>query len=887
MGWAMALALLLPIQAAASSEYVVLVEPNTFQALPIGGGTVVAVNPSSSGGDDPFSVNLPFPVQFFGNTFQSLRMSPDGWVSFDMGQGSAWSSRSIPSTDAPRNLIAVWWWDTSCAPGAMKSQTMGTPGQRTFVLEWTRCPNVWDDHGSKAHFQLWLFEGSTTIEGHYNNIEAGTWSASIGIQDHDRRIGYSPVTCNGSCGASAFPAGKKVIYAQSADLAVTAVSTDPVIYSGVAIDMEATVTNKGGKPAGGATLRFWLSRDERLSGDDTDLGWAPEVHDLAPGQSGRFTLRGTVPADLELGRYYLLAQTVIGETDTEVSLGNNVGAAGPLILGAPTPDFAAVDIAPHDVEVQVGDTLEIEWTVANAGNLDGDVEYWIVLSRNDFISSTDYVAHRGVVTIPWGQSIQGVDVIDVPEAIRTGSYRVGILLDPENRAEELSKSNNASASEESVVLFAPAIEILTPNELEVQSTGPVSLELEAWGGDGFFEWSIESGTLPGGLSLHTERDHRGRPLFTKIVGAPTAKGRHTFGLRVRSADWTTVDTFSAVVGDAGTLLQAVVSTIQSASFQVGYEARLIAVGGVPPYRWSLVDGKLPAGLTLFDSGLISGIPGQAGTFSFTAEVTDSVGARDTTDVQITVAPPPNLTCGKQALPQARVGVAIEPTSVLAAGGKVPYVFSTTETRRLASGSSDMGETLLGPPPGLSLSSTGEMSGTPAAAGRYVWIVKVVDGNANDARCLIEIDVGYDQGPSILTTALPDGFVDTPYNARLEQFGADPDTATWSLLPGNKLPGGLTLTTDGRITGLPSLADLEGADQRIFAFVVQVRDDSQLADTRALSIRIHRDAGRSSDPNPLPRPKEGGCQSSTGLAWTGLLVAGYAVVRRRKAPEPRS
>ena len=52
-----------------------------------------------------------------------------------------------------------------------------------------------------------------------------------------------------------------------------------------------------------------------------------------------------------------------------------------------------------------------------------------------------------------------------------------------------------------------------------------------------------------------------------------------------------------------------------------------AAGGVPPYDWTIVDGALPPGLSLdsFSGGLL-GTPSAAGTYSFTLQVQDSLGA---------------------------------------------------------------------------------------------------------------------------------------------------------------------------------------------------------------------------------------------------------------------
>ncbi|MGC2358011.1 MAG: DUF4082 domain-containing protein, partial [Candidatus Acidiferrum sp.] len=53
-------------------------------------------------------------------------------------------------------------------------------------------------------------------------------------------------------------------------------------------------------------------------------------------------------------------------------------------------------------------------------------------------------------------------------------------------------------------------------------------------------------------------------------------------------------------------------------------ATLSATGGTTPYTWSIPSGSLPGGLALnATNGTIAGTPTNAGTFSFTARVTDS------------------------------------------------------------------------------------------------------------------------------------------------------------------------------------------------------------------------------------------------------------------------
>ena len=78
---------------------------------------------------------------------------------------------------------------------------------------------------------------------------------------------------------------------------------------------------------------------------------------------------------------------------------------------------------------------------------------------------------------------------------------------------------------------------------------------------------------------------------------------------------------------------------------VPYAASLQALGGVPPYAWALASGALPAGLVLAPDGAITGTPTEAGTATFTVEVTDAAAQAGTATrvLTLTVARGPTTT----------------------------------------------------------------------------------------------------------------------------------------------------------------------------------------------------------------------------------------------------
>jgi hypothetical protein len=70
-------------------------------------------------------------------------------------------------------------------------------------------------------------------------------------------------------------------------------------------------------------------------------------------------------------------------------------------------------------------------------------------------------------------------------------------------------------------------------------------------------------------------------------------------------------------------LQVATTSLPASSVRSRYSASLAAVGGNSPYKWSVMSGALPLGLHLKSTtGVISGEPKRAGTYTFTIKVVD-------------------------------------------------------------------------------------------------------------------------------------------------------------------------------------------------------------------------------------------------------------------------
>ena len=257
-----------------------------------------------------------------------------------------------------------------------------------------------------------------------------------------------------------------------------------------------------------------------------------------------------------------------------------------------------------------------------------------------------------------------------------------------------------------------------------------------------------------------------------------------------------------------------------------------ATGGTGPYTFTATG--LPAGLVISSAGQITGTPTAAGTSSATITVTDSSAAHLTGSANISITILPGLTIQTTTLPNGVVGTAYTPTNVMANGGTSPYTFTAT-----------------GLPAGLVISSAGQVTGTPTAAGASTATITVTDSTStNHLTATANITITIIPALVIQTTSLPPGVVGTPYTATTVTAtgGTNPYTFT-----ATGLPAGLSISATGTITGTPTTAGTSTA-----AITVTDSTNPKLSTTATLSIVI----GTNPVVNPITLPT-----GVVGVAYT--------------------
>jgi len=263
------------------------------------------------------------------------------------------------------------------------------------------------------------------------------------------------------------------------------------------------------------------------------------------------------------------------------------------------------------------------------------------------------------------------------------------------------------------------------------------------------------------------------------------------------------------------------------TIEASYSIQFIGRGGCGPdppneglpYQFRVINGGLPPGLSLSQSGQVSGTPSQAGMYRFWVELSDQ-------------DPPSQSWClPKKA--EREFSITINPrvlvTTESAGPGTIgsPYTLNLTAVMKsgatsTAPPSSSLTWTLVQGqlPAGLTLNaSTGVVSGTPTAEGAASFVVRaaLVDGRADTKGLTITVRSALAISPQNPFVSTPAGAltrweVGVPFTSKLGASGGS-GTYTWSLADG-ALPLGMALTADGTVLGKPTASGLSRATIRL-------------------------------------------------------------------------
>lgn len=219
-----------------------------------------------------------------------------------------------------------------------------------------------------------------------------------------------------------------------------------------------------------------------------------------------------------------------------------------------------------------------------------------------------------------------------------------------------------------ITISAPTSAItVSPATLPTLTAGtPFSQTLTSSGGTAPYTYTLQSGSLPVGLSLTSGG---------VISGTPTQRGSYSFSVRSTDNGGDFVDR-----GYTGTVQNpslSIAPTTATAIQGVAFSQTLTATGGVAPHTYQLETGPFPAGISISSAGVVSGTTAAAtGSYPVTLRVTDAStpsGAPyfELETFTLTVSAPPSVT------------IAVSPASV-SEDGATNLTYTVTRSLNLSS-----------------------------------------------------------------------------------------------------------------------------------------------------------------------------------------------------------
>ncbi|MBI2376917.1 MAG: putative Ig domain-containing protein [Deltaproteobacteria bacterium] len=750
---------------------------------PLANPTVVF---SSGVDDDTDNVTLPFAFKFYDSNFDAVSVGSNGAIIMGPGGSVGLSGATPGSSSTPNGWIAGLWDDLKVGSGGhVGYQVFGTAPTRSVVFEW-RDVDPYGEPGDPLNFQIALHEGpSGKILLHYGAAPtSGTVEGVMAMEDPAgaRAIYFDapPSPCTSNCRDSdlAAVANTEIEYVVDAgvELAALGITVPRYGFLGGQIATSVTVANLHSTPIG--PFRYAV---EVLEGTTAHRVFESSPTVLLGYETRTEIARPTLPMGLPEGAYNLrLVVDSASQIAEVVETNNTVTSPTQVRLVQGRADVAVDRVTSSSVDLEAGGSVAVRTTVSNPGAEDiSGARVAIVLSSNPAISAEDLELGSFVVTLARGESRTTTTSVSLDARLNSGIYYLGAFADADDELDESDETNNGRVSS-SVSVRGGSVAVATMALPAAPKGLAYSAVLSAVGGDGRYSWEISNGALPAGIGLV--------PGTGELFGRPSRAESATFTVRVTSQGLSASKELTLRVIEPETPLTVVTRKLPSAIVGQEYSEQLEAVGARSSApTWSA--SELPEGLTLSDAGVLAGTAVSAGTSTITFTVADGQSTASRS-FPFTIRDNANLLIQLEALDPAVFGQPYD-ARLLASGGEPPYIW-------IARGEM---------PEGLTLSTAGIVSGTPAVVGSFQIEIEVRDSAATPAidTNVFIFTVNDSEGFSISTATLPAGFVNESYEALIETTGGS-GPYDWAIEIG-RLPKKLStevLPTSGafQIAGVP-------------------------------------------------------------------------------------
>jgi hypothetical protein len=384
-------------------------------------------------------------------------------------------------------------------------------------------------------------------------------------------------------------------------------------------------------------------------------------------------------------------------------------------------------------------------------------------------------------TLPAGLTLEENGVLHgTPTTVQTETFKVRAETEGEYAYQTYTVSIQVTALNPGLPVFVTASLVTAQENVAYPET---TIEIT---GSAYINVQYDPSTFPTGITFD--------PSTRKILGMPIQGSAGSYSLHLWAKNPATKPTDPAGPDSVGILLSLDVlaanvpmfttpSSLPPAAKDIPYSE---PIETTDPAATLAVSGLVPNGFTLDAQDNFTGTPTTAGTYTFQITATNADGSTQqnfTLDVQ-PPSPAPLIDPPAATLPEATVGVTY-----------TGYTFTAVNNPSSWNWGAGV--------PGLSLSNTGVVSGTPTAPGTYPISVTASHawGTSAPVTTSIVIQPSPLSIPPTIRRVLPDATSGEAYYREVFVFNR-PDIV-WTMT--GSLPAGLTFT-NGVISGTPSGMD---------------------------------------------------------------------------------
>jgi alpha-tubulin suppressor-like RCC1 family protein len=281
-------------------------------------------------------------------------------------------------------------------------------------------------------------------------------------------------------------------------------------------------------------------------------------------------------------------------------------------------------------------------------------------------------------------------------------------------------------------------------------------------------------------------------------------------------------------------------TLPDGRIRQTYSQSLSGSGGIPPYKYTVISGALPPGISLSTEGILYGVPSISGKYTFTVRVEDEYGCAIEQVMSL------SITCQTIEFRQSNFVVFLG----VFYDGNVTVYPSGVYNYEVVTGSL---------PPGLILNaSSGRISGIPTVTGSYSLTIRATDeGGCSGIYPITITSICVWQRLS----SLDNGRVGQLYDGTVKSITAGANS--YEIVVGSLPPGLILDASTGRVSGMPTVSGS-------FDFRVKVTNINGCTSSQAYTLIIACPTIKVSSPNGLGT-------LNVGTSFTGSFTSSGGTV----------